>query len=150
MIINSGRDPNSFRALSWLQRWLETVRRCLTRASNRLALTRGSYPAFGAQDLVASLAPRYGVAEAGRIVRIRSTRNRHVMALSPFAFFPDELCAGASEPWLNLLPALGRADVVTMYGDERRTLLRLGGWLRLLQMAGATVAAGSISSKYIR
>lgn len=137
MVVNSGRDPHSFRTLSWLQRWLETVRRCLTRGSNRLALTRGSYPAFGAHELLGSLAPRYGVAEAGRIVRNRSIRNRHIMALSPFALFPDELCAGASEPWLNLLPALARADAVTMYGDERRVLLRLGGWLRLLQMAGA-------------
>jgi Ribonucleotide reductase, barrel domain len=138
MIVNSGRDPNSFRTLRWLQRWLETVRRCLTRGSNRLAIARGSYPAFGAHELLASLAPRYGVAEADRIVRTCSTRNRHIMALSPFAFFPDELCAGASEPWLNLLPALGRADAVTMYGDERRSSLRLGGWSRLLQMAGAT------------
>jgi hypothetical protein len=148
MLVNSGRDPGSFRTLSWLQRWLETVRRCISRASNRLAVTRGSYPAFGAHDLLVSLAPRYGVAEAGRIVRVRSARNRHIMALSPFAFFPAELRAGASEPWLNLLPALCRADAVTMYGDEQRASLRLGEWSRLLQMAGATVAANSINSPH--
>jgi len=137
MIVNSGRDPGSFRTLRWLQHWLETVRRCLSRASNRLAIARGSYPAFGAHDLLVSLTPRYGVAEAGRIVRMRSARNRHIMALSPFAFFPDALRAGSSESWMNLLPALGRADTVTMSGDERRASLRLGEWSRLLQMAGA-------------
>jgi hypothetical protein len=150
MLLNNGRDPYSFRTLSWLQRWLETVRRCLSRASTRLALTRGPYPAFGAHDLLASLAPRYGVAEAGRIVRMRSVRNRHIMALSPFAFFPDELCAASGESWLNLLPALCRADAVTMYGDEQRTSLRLGSWSRLLQIAGATVATNSINSQYLR
>jgi len=150
MILNSGRDPHCFKTLTWLQRWLETVRRCLSRASNRLAITRGFYPAFGAQDLLASLVPRYGVAEAGRIVRMRGARNRYIVALSPFAFFPDELRAGSSEPWLNLLPALSRADAVTMYGDERRTSLRLGSWSRLLQIAGATVAADSINSQYGR
>ena len=83
MILNSGRDPHCFKTLTWLQRWLETVRRCLSRASNRLGITRGFYPAFGAQDLLASLVPRYGVAEAAQdCAHARRTESVHSGAVT--------------------------------------------------------------------
>jgi len=137
MIAKAGDDPADFATLRGLQRWLCMVRRCLARASTRLAEKRGAYPAFGAPELLAGLAPRYGIAEATRLVRARSLRHRYALALSPFSFFPDELQDNQADLWINLLPALACADKITMFGDHRRTSLRLGSWSRVLQMAGA-------------
>lgn len=137
MVVNASRDPADFATLRWLQRWLSMLRRSLARASSQLAGKRGAYPAFGGPELLAGLAPRYGIAEANRLVRIRSQRHQHALALSPFSFFPDELQDNQGDLWINLLPALGCADKITMYGDHRRTSLRLGSWSRVLQMAGA-------------
>jgi hypothetical protein len=128
--------------LKRLQRWLWFVRKCLIRESKILALNRGPFPALGAAELVASLAPCYGIADANRLVFKSSVRNRNLLALSPHSVFPDESDGAISESCLNLIPAIGCADTLTMRGNDIRKRLRLNAWSRMLQMTGA-LAAGS-------
>jgi len=142
MVANAGLDPKSFVTLRLLQRWLWFIRRSFIRESNRLAKNRGPFPAFGAADLVASLTPCFGVTEARRQIRNRSMRNRHMFALSPFTVFPDETGGENDESWLHLLPALGCADTLSMYGNDTRKRLRLNAWARMLQMTGAMATGG--------
>lgn len=143
LVADAGLDPASFSTLQQVQRWLVFVRKCFVRESRLLARNRGPFPAFGADELVASLAPRYGVADANRLVRNRSLRHRHLLALSPFAVFPDSPDVAADEHALSLLPAISCADILTMYGKDMRRRMRLGSWSRLLQMTGALAASGS-------
>jgi hypothetical protein len=141
-IANVGLNPLNFGTLRQLQRWLWLIRKCLIQESNRLAQNRGPFPAFGAPELVASLAPRYGVADASCLISKRSMRHRHLLALSPYSLFPDKPGFEVDESWLNLMPAIGCADTLSMFGNDMRKRLRLHAWSRMLQLTGA-MAAGS-------
>ena len=142
MIANAGLNPASFGTLRQLQRWLWLVRKSFIQESNRLARNRGPFPAFGATELVASLAPCYGVADANRLIRNRSVRHRHLLALSPFSVFPDKRGFEVDYIWFYLLPVIICADTLSMFGNDMRKRLRPKAWSRMLQLTGA-MASGS-------
>jgi hypothetical protein len=141
-VANAHLSPRNFGTLRQLQRWLLLIRKSLIQESNRLARNRGAFPAFDATELIAGLTPCYGVAEASCLIRKRSMRHRHLLALSPFSLFPDNPEFEVDESWLNLLPAIGCADTLSMFGNDMRKRLRLNAWSRMLQLTGA-MAAGS-------
>lgn len=137
LLCRHSMNPSSVDTFRWLKRWLRFVRRCFVHESMLLARRRGPFPELGANELIAELTPRYGVNDARRLVQNRCLRHRHLLALSPFALFPNEPVAHADEHWLNLIPAIDCADALTMYGPDPRTRLSLHAWCRLLQMTGA-------------
>lgn len=146
-LVDSGirpHDPDAFRRL---QRWLQFIRACFVNESMLLARRRGPFPELGAGELVASLTPRYGVADANRLVRNRMLRHRHLLALSPLSLFPDAAYPGSAAAWIGLIPAIGCADAVAMHGSEVRTRLQPDDWGRLLQLTAA-VAAGAVAGKH--
>jgi hypothetical protein len=145
MLSMQGLSPGRFSSLQKLERWLACMRKCFIRESHQLAADRGPFPAFGAQELVAHLAPHYGVADASRLVRNRSMRHRHLLALSPFSVFPDPAADTFGDDWINLVPAISCADALSMYGADIRSQLRLSTWARLVQM---TVALAGASANY--
>jgi hypothetical protein len=141
-VADGGLNPLNFGTLQQLQRWLWLVRRIFIQESNRLARDRGPFPAFGAPELIAGLTPHYGVADASCLIRKRSMRHRHLLALSPYSLFPDKPGFEVDESWMNLMPAIGCADTLSMFGTDMRKRLRLNAWSRMLQLTGA-MAAGS-------
>jgi hypothetical protein len=143
LLCSRGMHPGRVETFRSLKRWLAFVRRCFVHESMLLARRRGPFPELGATALIAELTPRYGIYDARRLVQNRSLRHRHILALSPFALFPDQPAAYADELWLNLIPALGCADALTMFGPDPRSRLSLQAWRRLLQMTGALGACGA-------
>jgi hypothetical protein len=143
-LAEQGRIPSASSTFSELQRWLLFVRRCFVHESMLLARRRGPFPELCANELIANLTPCYGVADARALVRNRLLRHRHLLALSPLALFPDPACPGPAHAWLGLIPAIGCADAITMYGGDVRTRLSAGNWSKLLQLTGA-VAANSLA-----
>jgi hypothetical protein len=137
LLCHQEMHPGRIETFHRLRRWLVFVRRCFVHESMLLARRRGPFPELGATELIAELTPRYGICDAQRLVKNRSLRHRHILALSPFALFPDKPAAYADELWLNLIPALGCADALTMFGPDPRARLSLQAWCRLLQMTGA-------------
>jgi len=69
-------------------------------------------------------------------------RNRYMFALSPVTVFQAETGGENDESWLYLLPALGCADTLSMYGNDTRRRLRLNAWSRMLQMTDAMATGG--------
>lgn len=127
-------DPQTFVRL---RRWLAFVRRCFAHASMLLARQRGPFPQLGAAELIAELSPHYGHSNATQLVRNRCLRHRHILALSPFSILPATINQANERRWLDLLPAIGCADIISMAGSERRRSLSPGGWERLLHITGA-------------
>jgi hypothetical protein len=146
VLLDSGVRPNHPDAFRRLQRWLHFIRACFVHESMLLARRRGPFPELGAGELVASLTPRYGVADANRLVRNRMLRHRHLLALSPLSLFPDVACSGSAAAWIGLIPAISCADAVAMHGPEMRTRLQLADWGRLLQLTAA-VASAAVAGK---
>ncbi|MCP3999877.1 MAG: hypothetical protein GY727_03105 [Gammaproteobacteria bacterium] len=137
LLCQQGMHPGKVETFHSLKRWLAFVRCCFVHESMFLARRRGPFPELGATELIAELTPRYGVSAARRLIQNRSLRHRHILAFSPFALFPRKPAAYADELWLNLIPALGCADALTMFGPDPRARLSLQAWRRLLQMTGA-------------
>ena len=69
--------------------------------------------------LIAELTPCYGRQLAGRLVRNRFLRHRHLLALSPFDLFTQQALPADSR-CLDLIPALAVADILTMAGADLR------------------------------
>lgn len=139
-LATNGQDPRQQATLTRLRRWLLFVRHVFIHESRLLARLRGPFPELGAEELVACLAPRYGVNDARRLVQHQSLRHRHLLALSPFALFPAAGHPSPAHVWLNLIPAIGCADTIAMYGEDVRTRLTVGEWGRLLQLTSAVAA----------
>ncbi|NND55178.1 MAG: hypothetical protein HKN56_09455 [Gammaproteobacteria bacterium] len=137
------------RSFLWLQRQLLFVRRCIVHESMLLARRRGPFPDLCAGDLMAALTPRYGVADARRLLRNRLLRHRHLFALSPASLLPinTEPANGGSvaRDWLDLLPAMRHADAILFSGPDLRSTLSQSDWGRLLRLTAA-VAAARVSS----
>jgi hypothetical protein len=132
-----GLVPGQMATFVHLKRWLRFVRHCIVRESAALARGRGPFPELGADQLIAELAPRYGVQNAHQLVRNRFLRHRHLLAISPYALFPDEPDPARDEASIDLLPAIRVADAITMYGPDVRSRLSLEAWRKLLEMTGA-------------
>jgi len=141
LLSDQGMHPDRVETFHWLKRWLAFVRRCFVHESMLLARRRGPFPELGATELIAELTPRYGVNAARRLVQNKSLRHRHILALSPFSLFPAKATICTDEHWLNLIPALGCADALTMFGPDPRARLSLQAWRCLLQMTGALGAS---------
>lgn len=139
----AGLHPHSPGAFCRLQRWLQCLRNCFVHESMLLARRRGPFPELGAGELINSLSARYGVADARRLVRNRILRHRHLLALSPLSVFPHPAYPGSAAAWIDLLPAIGCADAISMAGPELRSRLSLRDWERLLRLTAA-IAAGSV------
>ncbi len=146
LLVDRGLRPHHPDAFRRLQRWLRFIRACFVHESMLLARRRGPFPELGAGELVASLTPRYGVADANRLVRNRMLRHRHLLALSPLSLFPDATHPGSAAAWIGLVPAIGCADAVAMHGPDVRTRLQPEEWGRLLQLTAA-VASGAVAGK---
>jgi hypothetical protein len=146
LLTQRGMHPSDSRTFNWLRRWLRFVRRCFVHESILLARRRGPFPELGATELIAELTPRYGQQDASRMVKHRSLRHRHLLALSPFTLFPEESTEVADECWLNLIPVIECADALTMYGPDPRNRLSVRDWGRLLQLTGAIGAQNKIIS----
>jgi len=133
--------PERAQSFVWLQRHLQFIRHCFVHESMLLARRRGPFPQLCAGDLVAALTPRYGVADARRLLRNRMLRHRHLLALSPASLWPvvSDCREGA---WLNLLPAIACADAITLSGPDLRMRLTACEWRRLLQLTAAVAAGG--------
>lgn len=142
LVLRHGLDPASFSTLRLLQRWLTLFKRQLLRESLRLAEERGPYPALNAEQLVRTLAPRYGDLRARRIISRRSPRHRQLLALSPYCVVPRRANAIPARSWLNLLPLVGIADNLTMHGSPVRSLLDRADYERLLRSTWALLRAG--------
>ena len=141
LVLRHGLDPASFSTLRLLQRWLTLFKRQLLRESLRLAQERGPYPALNAEQLVRTLAPRYGNVRARRIISRRSPRHRQLLALSPYCVLPREASAIPARTWLKLLPLVRIADNLTMHGSQVRTLLDRDDYERLLRSTWALLRA---------
>lgn len=141
LVLRHGLDPASFSTLRLLQRWLMLFKRQLLRESLRLARERGPYPALNAEQLVRTLAPRYGDVRARRIISRRSPRHRQLLALSPYCVLPRRANAIPARTWLNLLPLVRIADNVTMHGSQVRSLLDRADYERLLRSTRALLRA---------
>ena len=142
LVLRHGLDPASFSTLRLLQRWLTLFKRQLLRESLRLAKERGPYPALNAEQLVRTLAPRYGAVRARRIIFRRSPRHRQLLALSPYCVLPRRENAIPARAWLNLLPLVRIADNLTMHGSQVRSLLDRADYERLLRSTWALMHAG--------
>ena len=142
LVLRHGLDPASFSTLRLLQRWLTLFKRQLLRESLRLAEERGPYPALNADQLVRTLAPRYGDVRARRIISRRSPRHRQLLALSPYCVLPRRANATPARKWLNLLPLVRVADNLTMHGSQVRSLLDRADYERLLRSTWALLRAG--------
>jgi hypothetical protein len=130
-------DPAAFPTVRLAVRWIKLLRRMMVRESNRLARTRGIYPGFEVRDLESTLSRTYGGDYARRVLRQAGLRHRHLLVLSPYGVFPR---GGSRHPpggYLHLLPVLGCADTVAMYGHGMRRALPLAAFRRLLQMTWA-------------
>ena len=141
LVLRHGLDPASFSTLRLLQRWLTLLKRQLLRESLRLAEERGPYPALNAEQLVRTLAPRYGDARARRIISRRSPRHRQLLALSPYCVLPRRANAIPARKWLKLLPLVRIADNLTMHGSQVRSLLDRPDYERLLRSTWALLRA---------
>lgn len=100
-------DPGSHDTLRRLDRLLARCRELLVNHSRRLAAASETLPAITAE----SPCRDGGVAWESRwlqAVRLSATRHRNLLALSPWALFPD---GAADYRYTNLLPLLARADV---------------------------------------
>lgn len=139
LVLRHGLDPASFSTLRLLQRWLTLFKRQLLRESLRLAGERGAYPALNAEQLVRTLAPRYGDVRARRIIARRSPRHRQLLALSPYCVLPRRANAIPARAWLNLLPLVRIADNLTMHGSQVRSLLERPDYERLLRSTWALI-----------
>jgi len=148
LLTERGMHPRCADTFLWLKRWLSFVSRSLLRESRVLANDRGPFPQLGTSELIAELAPRYGVENAKQIVRNSCLRHRHVLALSPFALFPSKTSVVPADLWINLIPALQCADALTMYGPDSRQRLSQFSWHRLLQLTGALARAHQAVSKF--
>lgn len=137
LVLRHGLNPEDFSTLRLIQRWLRLFKRQLLRESLLLARERGPYAALDAEGLVQALAPRYGEARARRIIARRSPRHRQLLALSPYCVLPRGPSTIPAGAWLNLLPAIGIADNLTMYGSQARTLLGRTDYERLLRSTRA-------------
>jgi hypothetical protein len=144
LLCDRGMSPHKPETFAWLNRWLGFVRRCLLRESRLLAAQRGPFPQLDADELIAELAPRYGADNARQLLKNSILRHRHVLALSPFALFPDKPATCPDSSWLNLIPALKYADALTMYGPDPRERLSASDWSRLLQLTGALAGANTV------
>ena len=142
LVLRHELDPASFSTLRTLQRWLTVFKRQLLRESLRLARERGPYPALNAEQLVRTLAPRYGDVRARRIISRRSPRHRQLLALSPYCVLPRRANAIPARKWLNLLPLVRIADNLTMHGSQVRSLLDRADYERLLRSTWALLRAG--------
>lgn len=141
LVLRHGLDPAAFSTLRLLQRWLTLFKRQLLRESLRLAQERGPYPALNAEQLVRTLAPRYGDFRARRIISRRSPRHRQLLALSPYCVLPRSANAIPARRWLNLLPLVRVADNLTMHGSQVRSLLERADYERLLRSTWALLRA---------
>lgn len=141
LVLRHGLDPASFSTLRLLQRWLTLLKHQLLRESLRLAQERGPYPALNAEQLVRTLAPRYGDVRARRIISRRSPRHRQLLALSPYCVLPRRANAIPARTWLNLLPLVRVADNLTMHGSQVRSLLDRADYERLLRSTWALLRA---------
>ncbi len=142
-LVTAGLQANSPGMFSRLQRWLQFVRNSFVHESMLLARRRGPFPELCAGELINSLAVRYGVADARRLVRNRILRHRHLLALSPLSIFPQLPCAGRVSDWIGLVPAIACADAISMAGPDVRARLPVHDWERLLRLTAA-IAAGSV------
>ena len=145
LVLRHGLDPAAFSTLRLLQRWLTLFKRQLLRESLRLARERGPYPALNAEQLVRTLAPRYGDDRARRIISERSPRHRQLLALSPYCVLPRESNAIPARTWLKLLPLVRIADNLTMHGSQVRSLLDRADYERLLRSTWALLRADQSS-----
>ncbi len=143
LVLRHGLDPASFSTLRLLQRWLTLFKRQLLRESLRLAQERGPYPALNAEQLVRTLAPRYGNVRARRIISRRSPRHRQLLALSPYCVLPRRTNAIPARAWLNLLPLVRIADNLTMHGSQVRSLIDRSDYERLLRSTWALIQGNS-------
>lgn len=143
LVLRHGLDPASFSTLRLLQRWLTLFKRQLLRESLRLARERGPYPALNAEQLVRTLAPRYGDVRARRIISRRSPRHRQLLALSPYCVLPRRKNAVPARAWLNLLPLVRIADNLTMHGSQVRSLIDRSDYERLLRSTWALIQGNS-------
>jgi hypothetical protein len=125
-----GMGPARFSTLKSLDPWLEFLKRMLVRISCRMACERGALDAQHIDAVEDAMAATYGAAEARRLRRRLGLRHRHLLALSPYAVFPDGVSHSA---YLNLLPLIRHADIINLSAasglrlapaDERRLLLR--------------------------
>ncbi len=130
-------DPLDFRSLQLVARWLGLMKRVLIRESAALARRRGPFPGLGVNDLVRNLAPHYGLKDAERLIRQRGLRHRHLLAISPWAIFPSAASNHRTIDYCNLLPAIGCADTINMYGDRKRHALPLRHYRQLMRMTWA-------------
>ena len=132
-----GLDPAAFATARLAARWMKLLRWLVVRESNRLARTRGTYPGFEVRDLECTLSRSYGRDYARRILRQAGLRHRHLLVLSPYDVFPRRAPRQPPGAYLHLLPVLGCADTVAMYGHGMRRALPLAAFRRLLQMTWA-------------
>jgi hypothetical protein len=132
-----GLDPGDFTTLRRVTRWFTLLQRLAVRESAALAAARGPFAGLRADDLVEALAGRYGHTRAHELIRRRSLRHRHLVALSPFSLIPERDSRHPQARYLHLLPALRCADSVCTQGDSARHRLGLSEYRQLLRMAWA-------------
>jgi hypothetical protein len=144
-LVQQQLDPRRADTFAQLRRWLLYIRRCFVHESARLARLRGPFPELRPGELINSLTPLYGVADAQRLVRNRILRHRHLLMLSPFAVLPAVEHTCSLRHYINLLPVLGCADVISMRGPDVRDRLSLKAWTGLLQLTGAIASNNVIS-----
>ncbi len=130
-------DPSSLTTLRYLERWMAVVKQLMVRESIALAHLRGQFPELPVKELVDMLVKGFGSELAGKLVRQRSLRHRHLMVMSPFALFPDGQPRHSFAAYFHLLPVIRFADTIAMYGFECRHRLNCDEYRRLLQMSWA-------------
>lgn len=116
-------DPAGIDALRDLDRLVEGMHSCLSETTRRLAAERGLLPALAGRDPSRRLEDaaerhrwqrRWQEALAGAAVR-----HRNLLALSPYSLLPRS--AAAAGAWLDLLPLLAHADVLSFAGGASFT-----------------------------
>ena len=120
-----------------LNRWLRVFKLLLVHESRRLAAVRGPFPAIPVSRIEALLMPSCGREVTEALRRQYQLRHRHLLTLSPFAFLPPGAPDFPLPDYLQLLPALKWGDTIALIGAEKRQLLGLKDYQRMLRMTWA-------------
>ena len=148
LVQSRGLDPRRHRTRAMVQGWLQVVCRTLRQESQHLARIRGPFPALGIEELSRSVQSRYGDEMAQLASRRFAFRHRQILAISPFDFIPSRSGPFRPADYLHLVPLTAFADVLSLYGSERRRLLSLGQYRRLLQLSWAA-SQGPANSAHV-
>ncbi len=134
-------DPASMACLRDLDRLVAGVHARLWQASRQLAARRGLLPSLAERDPARALADgeqrRRWQSRWRAALESAAVRHRNLLALSPYALLPSN--GAADGDWLDLLPLLAHADVVSFAGGFSFAGWTIGDYKAFHRRAAAVI-----------